>query len=185
MSADPEFDELVERYYRPLYQFAFSLTRTESDAEDLTQQAFYTWAAKGSQLRDPAKVRTWLFSCLHHDFLNTRRRQSRFSHTELSELEHVLPSVLPAAIHPLDAAQVLQALADVDDVFQAPLALFYLEDCPYKEIAQILNIPIGTVKSRLARGITQLHRRLSDAPTPTAPTAPTTPTTPTAQKELP
>jgi RNA polymerase sigma-70 factor (ECF subfamily) len=167
MPSDPEFEDLVTRFYRPLYQFAFSLTRTEADAEDLTQQTFYTWAAKGSQLRDRTKVRTWLFSCLHNDFLNSRRRQSRFSHTELSQVEGQLAVTSSSRIHPLDAVQVLQALAEADEVFQAPVALFYLEDCSYKEIAEILNIPMGTVKSRLARGLMQLHRRLSDPPVPT------------------
>jgi RNA polymerase sigma-70 factor (ECF subfamily) len=164
MAPDPEFEELVARFYRPLYQFAFSLTRTESDAEDLTQQTFYIWAAKGRQLRERSKVRTWLFTCLHHEFLNSRRRQTRFPHDSLNEMELELPSLSPALIHPLDTAQVLQALSEVDPVFQAPLALFYLEDCPYKEIAEILDIPMGTVKSRLARGIQQLHHRLNDSP---------------------
>ena len=76
-------------------------------------------------------------------------------------MEPELPTLSPAYISQLDAAQVLQALAQVDDVFQAPLALFYLEDCPYKEIAEVLHIPMGTVKSRLARGLAQLHRILS------------------------
>jgi len=164
MAPDPEFEELVARYYRPLYQFAFSLSRSESDAEDLTQQTFYIWAAKGRQLRERSKVRTWLFSCLHHEFLNSRRRLTRFPHTSLDEMDQELPSFSPALIHPLDTAQVLQALSEVDPVFQAPLALFYLEDCPYKEIAEILDIPMGTVKSRLARGIQQLHHRLNAAP---------------------
>ena len=48
-------------------------------------------------------------------------------------------------------------LGQVDPVFQAPVALFYLEDYPYKEIAQILAVPIGTVKSRIARGLSQLQ----------------------------
>ena len=164
MAPDPEFEDLVARYYRPLYQFAFSLTRTGSDAEDLTQQTFYIWAAKGRQLRERSKVRTWLFSCLHHEFLNSRRRQTRFPHASLNEMELELPSLSPALIHPLDTAEVLHALSEVDPVFQAPLALFYLEDCPYKEIAEILDIPIGTVKSRLARGIQQLYDRLNAAP---------------------
>jgi RNA polymerase sigma-70 factor, ECF subfamily len=56
---------------------------------------------------------------------------------------------------------VLEALAKVDEIYQAPVALFYLEDCPYKEIAEILDIPIGTVKSRMARGIAQLQSILT------------------------
>ena len=56
---------------------------------------------------------------------------------------------------------MLEALAKVDEIYQAPVALFYLEDCPYKEIAEILDIPIGTVKSRMARGIAQLQSILT------------------------
>ena len=55
-------------YYRPLYQFAFTLTRDEADACDLTQQTFYIWARKGHQLRDQSKVKTWLFTTLHREF---------------------------------------------------------------------------------------------------------------------
>lgn len=161
MSSDSEFAQLVGQYYQPLYQFAYSLTRREADACDLTQQTFYQWAAKGHQLRDRAKVKTWLFSTLHHEFLNSRRRQIRFPHFELSQMEPELPTLSPALVSKLDADQVLQALAQVDDVFQAPVALFYLEDQPYKDIAEVLDIPLGTVKSRIARGLAQLHRILT------------------------
>ena len=76
MPDSAEFEKLVERLYAPLYQFAFSLTRVEADACDLTQQTFAIWAAKGHQLRDPSKVKTWLFTTLHREFLDSRRRQS-------------------------------------------------------------------------------------------------------------
>ena len=71
-----------------------------------------------------------------------------------------LPTIAPARVNQLDAAQVLQALGQIDEVYQAPLALFYLEDYAYKEIAEILRVPIGTVKSRIARGIAQLQKAL-------------------------
>src|SRR5437899_5977150 len=80
---DIDFESLVNRYYQPLYQFAFSLTHREAEAGDLTQQTFLVWATKGHQLRDPSKVKTWLFTTLHREFLKTRRRQSRFPHQEL------------------------------------------------------------------------------------------------------
>jgi RNA polymerase sigma-70 factor (ECF subfamily) len=79
----------------------------------------------------------------------------------LSEVALELPSFSPRLVNQLDSAQVLQALAQVDEVYQAPVALFYLEDCPYKDIAEILDVPIGTVKSRMARGIAQLQKILT------------------------
>ena len=151
------FESVVAHYYEPLYQFAFGLTRAEADACDLTQQTFYVWATKGHQLRDQTKVKTWLFTTLHRAFLESRRRQTRFPHYELEEVPMDLPTLSPATVNQLDSGQVLEALGQVDEIYQAPVALFYLEDCSYKEIAGILDIPIGTVKSRMARGISQLQ----------------------------
>lgn len=156
------FEIVVARYYEPLYQFAFSLTRVEADACDLTQQTFYIWATKGHQLRDAAKVKTWLFTTLHRQFLESRRRQTRFPHHELESVEYELPVITPQMAAGLDSAEVLRALTQVDEMFQAPVALFYLEDCAYKDIAEILDVPIGTVKSRIARGIGQLQKILAD-----------------------
>ena len=155
-----EFGELVERYYRPLYQFALSLTRSEADASDLTQQTFYTWSLKGGQLQDVSKVRAWLFTTLHRAFLQKRRRETRFPHYELAEMDGELPRTWPQQERRLDSAEALEALERMDEAFRAPLALFYLEQCPYHEIALILDVPLGTVKSRIARGIAHLRRRL-------------------------
>ncbi len=156
-----DFEGLVTRYYAPLYRFALSLTRKESDACDLTQQTFYVWANKGHQLQDASKVKSWLFTTLHREFLEMRRKQTRFPHFGLDEVSQELPPIEPEFVNHLDSGAVLSLLAQVDLVFQAPVALFYLEDCPYKEIAEILAVPIGTVKSRIARGIAQLQAILA------------------------
>lgn len=161
-----DFENLVADYYRPLYQFAYSLTQSESDACDLTQQTFYIWARKGHQLRDVAKVKTWLFTTLHREFLETRRHATRFPHFELDQMVSELPPISPARLNQLDSAQVLSALQKVDEVYQAPVALFYLQDCSYKQIADVLGIPMGTVKSRIARGIAQLHKLLAASSAP-------------------
>jgi RNA polymerase sigma factor (sigma-70 family) len=162
MAESPDFEVLVAQYYEPLYQFAFSLTRDEAEACDLTQQTFCVWAAKGHQLRDVSKVKTWLFTTLHREFLGSRRRQKRFPHLELEAAEPELPVISPNAISRLDTAQVLAALKQVDEIYQAPVALFYLQDYSYKEIAEILDVPLGTVKSRLTRGLGKLHQLLDD-----------------------
>src|SRR4051794_23591295 len=82
-----DFETLVARYYSSLYKFAYSLTQVEADACDLTQQTFYIWATKGHQLRDLSKVKTWLFTTLHREFLESRRRYTRFPHYELSQAD--------------------------------------------------------------------------------------------------
>lgn len=158
MSDDLDFESLVARYYGPLYQFAFGLTRMEADARDLTQQTFYIWATKGHQLRDGSKVKTWLFTTLHREFLNSRRKIVRFPHLELSESDSELPVVTPEMVNALDASRIVELLAQVAEPYQAPLTLFYLEDCSYKEIADILDVPLGTVQSRISRGLAQLQQ---------------------------
>jgi len=160
MDSSTDFEGLVARYYRPLFQFAFSLTRNEPEARDFTQQTFLVWGTKGHQLRDASKVKTWLFSTLHHEFLKSRRRQTRFPHYELEQVSDELPVISPSVVDQMDAKTVVEALGRVDDVYQAPLALFYLEEHSYKEIAEILEVPLGTVESRIARGKAQLQKLL-------------------------
>lgn len=161
-----DFEGLVNAYYAMLYQFAFSLTRDEAEACDLVQQTYCIWAEKGHQLRDRSKAKTWLFTTLHREFLGARRRSTRFPHLELELAEAELPTVSLPAITQLDTAQVLQALARLDGIYQAPIALFYLQDYSYNEIAEILDVPVGTIKSRLSRGLNQLHEMLAYNPPP-------------------
>lgn len=160
--SDEQFQKLVDEHYQGLYRFAFSLCRAEADACDLVQQTFLRWAAKGSQLRDPAKAKTWLFTTLHREFLGGRRRQARFPHHEVESVAHELPVVEPAAVQAMSGAEVMACLGRVDELYRAPLVLFYLQDHSYKDIAEILEIPIGTVMSRLSRGKEQLRILLKE-----------------------
>jgi len=161
MASGTDFESVVARYYEPLYKFAYSLARTEADACDLTQQAFYIWATKGHQLRDESKVKTWLFTTLHREFLGSRRKQTRFPQVELETAAAELPVVTPAHFSGIDTAQMLEVLGQLDEIYQAPVALFYLKDHSYNEIAEILGVPLGTVKSRLTRGLGRLNQLLA------------------------
>ncbi len=160
----PDFEALVEQHYKRLYQFAYNLTHDEAQASDLTQQTYLKWANKGHQLRDPSKAKTWLFTTLHREFLQARRKSVRFPHHELDAVASELPSVPSVTVERLDSATVVAALARINEAFRAPLTLFYLEDYSYKEIAEILNVPVGTVQSRIARGKCQLYKLLTDKP---------------------
>ena len=158
MNSPDQFEAIVSEHYEVLFRFAMSLTRSQADAEDLTQQTFYIWAKKGHQLRDPAKVKTWLFTTLHRAFLGMRKKQIKFPHHDLETVVNELPPVESRQLGAnIDASQVLAALAKVDEVYQAAVALFYLDDLSYFEIATVLEVPVGTVKSRLSRGIMQLR----------------------------
>jgi RNA polymerase sigma factor (sigma-70 family) len=156
-----DFESLVNCYYTGLYQFAFSLSYSEADACDLTQQTFYLWAHKGKQLRDRTKVKTWLFTTLYREFLKAQRRQKRFPHFELSEVDTELPTVPAQVVERLDWRTFVHCFEQIEPPYRAPLVLFYLEDYTYAEIAEILTVPIGTVMSRLSRGKQKLHELLS------------------------
>ncbi len=157
---ETEFEDLVRTHYASLYRFALSLTRSETDASDLTQQTFLIWGSKGHQLRDRSRAKTWLFTTLHREFLRLRRHQIRFPRVELSEVEPELSFVEPEGIEILKLDSVLRALAQVEPLYQAVLSLFYVEEMSYREMADILGVPIGTVQSRLSRGKAQLRQLL-------------------------
>jgi RNA polymerase sigma-70 factor (ECF subfamily) len=155
------FAQLVDAHYAPLYRFALSLSRNGSDAGDLVQQTFFIWATKGHGLRELAKAKSWLFTTLYREFLRGRRRDSRSTFLEdlpPGEKDPVADDVDRVA--KLDAASVMVALQTVDEAFRAPMTLFYIEDLSYQEIAEALEVPIGTVMSRLSRGKAQLRLAL-------------------------
>ncbi|WP_174582632.1 RNA polymerase sigma factor [Candidatus Methylacidithermus pantelleriae] len=156
------FETLVERFYQPLYRFALALARDEAQAADLTQQAFLQWARKGETLKDPSKVKTWLFTTLYREYLGQKRREARHPTVELEPASPELPTVDPVALARLEAEEVLAALGELDEVFRVPLVLFYLQELSYAEIAQLLQVPLGTVMSRLARGKEKLRMKLAE-----------------------
>ena len=162
MNPDQTFQLLVDRHYGALYRFGLSLAGNADAASDLVQQTFFLWAEKGHQLRDPSKAKSWLFTTLYREYLTTYRRGAKHPHVELDDTTGDLPSVDPAVFANLDGSAAITALHQIDEVFRVPLTLFYLQDLSYKEIAHILETPIGTVMSRLSRGKEQLRALLTD-----------------------
>lgn len=159
--SEETFSQLVDLYYPSLYRFALSLARSEADACDLAQQTFYVWAKKGHALREAAKAKSWLFTTLYREFLRGRRRGERITALEAvpeAQLEEIV--LEPETVASMDGTVVLAALQEVPEIFRAPLTLFYLEELSYQEIAETLDVPAGTVMSRLSRGKTMLRERL-------------------------
>ncbi|MES2438992.1 MAG: RNA polymerase sigma factor [Verrucomicrobiota bacterium] len=160
-----EFAELVDAHYQALFRFGMSLTRDVDRASDLVQETFCIWAAKNEQLRDRSKAKTWLFTTLHREFLTQRRRASRFSDEPLDEATaEAVVSSQEDAERQMDGHRAMELLGSLDETYRAPIALFYLQQHSYKEIAQILDLPIGTVMSRLSRGKEMLRKRMTAEP---------------------
>ncbi len=155
------FERLVEEYYQPLFRFALSLAKNEGDAGDLVQQTFARWARKGHQLRDESKVKTWLFTTLRREFLETVRKGKRFSDEPL-EAEASEGACDPTQADAVDAATIMAMVNDLALEYREPLLLFYLRGFSYAEMAEVLEIPIGTVMSRLSRGKAQLREKISE-----------------------
>lgn len=155
---DEDFTRLVDAQYTPLYRFALSLTRNSADACDLTQQTFLIWAKAGHELRDSGKAKSWLFTTLYREYLRSRRRNERVEALEDLPLTEADPPAPDSDdFSGRRSGVVLEAMPEVDETYRVPLTLFYLKDFSYKEIADMLEIPIGTVMSRLARGKAQLR----------------------------
>jgi len=151
-------------HYATLYRFAYGLTRNQAQACDLAQETCYIWATKGHQLRDPAKLKSWLFTTLHREYLGARRHERKFPHHEVASVAHELPPLPPTVVDQMDGSSMMEALMQIEEIYRAPLMLFYVEDLSYKEIADTLDIAIGTVMSRLARGKERLRELLAVRP---------------------
>lgn len=171
------FSEQAMPHMSALYAAAMRLTRNAADAEDLVQET-YLRAYRGFEgFRDGTNLKAWLYKILSNTFINTyRTKQRRPTEVELDEvpdwslyprmggLEAVELGRTPEA-EVLDAipdAEVKAALESLPDQFRLAVILCDIEEFSYKEIADILDVPIGTVMSRIHRGRKLLQQRLAE-----------------------
>jgi len=158
-SNPPSIERLVEEHYVSLYRYAYRLSGSSADAEDLTQETFVKAQLNLHQLRDPERARPWLFSILRNAYLHrvrADRQQSCVSLDEVGDVAEPLPDSLPD----IDSEQLQAALIELPEVYRTPIILFYFEEFGYRDIAEQMNLPIGTVMSRLARAKAFLRSRL-------------------------
>src|SRR6266403_1342759 len=156
-----DYEQAVSLFYEPLYGFAYSLSGNENDACELTQETFARLLAKGGQLRDGSKIKPWLFTTLYRVFLGWKSRERRLPHLEISSVEHELPPIAAELVDTMERDTVREALLEIDERYRAPLTLYYLEEHSYEEIAELLEIPIGTVMSRLSRAKALMREALA------------------------
>ena len=151
--------QLVDAHYEPLYRYAFRLSGSAADAEDLTQETFCKAQFRLHQLRDLGRAKPWLFSILRNAYLHrvrAERQQPCVSLEGIGDLAEPLPDSLPA----IDPEQLQVALNELPEVYRTPIILYYFEDFGYRDIAEQMDLPMGTVMSRLARAKAHLRARL-------------------------
>src|SRR5271169_6842955 len=156
-----DYEQVVTSFYEGLYGFAYSLAGNKDDACELTQETFARLLTKGGQVRDLAKVKPWLFTTLYRIYIGWKRRETRLQHLEIVSVEDELPLVTPEFIDQLENEAVLQTLLAMEEHHRLPLMLFHLESHSYGEIAELLDISIGTVMSRLSRAKALLRTALA------------------------
>lgn len=156
--------QLVTDHHELLYRYAYRLTGDRTDAEDLTQQAFLTAVRKLDQLRDLGSARGWLCAILRNAYLKTHRQRTP---QPASGLGMEIESVAEEAPYesPIDRERLQLALDELPEEFRLTLLMYYFEDLSYREIAARLELPIGTVMSRLSRAKSQLREKLRDRET--------------------
>ena len=154
------FNEVVYPHLGFVYNMALRLSGNPYDAEDLSQEVCAIAFEKLPQLKDPAQCKFWLLSILRNKYLRSleRRRPELLNIADdesyMAALEAVPSDEDPEALflEKETAETVQQCLHGLPEKYKTPLVLFYTEDWSYKEIASGLDVPIGTVMSRIARG---------------------------------
>lgn len=150
-----EVAALVAEHYAAVYRYAYRLCGGTAEAEDLTQQVFLNAQRKLDQLRGVESARGWLFAILRNCFLSTRRQTAPLSlGVELPWDELPENASPPSAV---DSELLQTALSALPDEYRLVLLMFYFEDYSYREIAERLELPIGTVMSRLSRAKSALR----------------------------
>lgn len=156
-------EQLVDEYYAEIYRYAFRLAGNSADAADITQQAFLNAQSHLASLREAHKSRGWLYAILRNTFLKSRRKKTPASAGNLEfELDHVPdPAMTGSELADFDSEELQAAIAELPEEFRLVILMFYFEESSYKEIAQALEIPEGTVMSRLSRAKGHLRKKLS------------------------
>src|SRR5947209_7997559 len=120
-------EKLVDAYYAALYRYAYRLTSSATEAEDLTQEAYCHAQQKLHQLRDPAKAKPWLFSILRNVYLHRLRASKNQPVIPLDWVGDV-PEAAPEPLPEVDPEQLQKALNELSEVYRTPIILYYFEE---------------------------------------------------------
>ena len=177
MADQKEFAREAMQYTPQLYSTALRMTRNPADAEDLVQETFLRAYRAFDHYEDGTNLRAWLFRIMTNTYINMyRKKQRQVQETELGDVEDlflyrrlrwfdsnaVAESAESQMLALFPEAAVRDAVEALPEEYRVPMLLADVQGFSYKEIAEILDIKIGTVMSRLHRGRTRLQKALYD-----------------------
>jgi len=170
------FDELVERYQKRVYNFAFGIAGNQDDANDVAQEAFVRVLTSIQTFRGDANFTTWIYRIVTNVYLDERKKSKSHRLTSLDdyidlEENSVSRQIIDESPQPDVVAEnkekylaIRKAVNSLPDYQRIIVTLYHLHDRSYEEIAEILHLPIGTVKSRLNRARLALAEKLASEP---------------------
>ena len=155
----PDIHQLIDDYSKFLFGYAYRLAGSVSDSEDLTQQTFLIAHQKLDQLRTPSAAKSWLCAILRSCWLKSIRRNTPLPASNFEfELGELL--VAESGDTEIDSQAIQLALNDLPPDYRLVLVMYYFEDLSYQEIANRLQVKMGTVMSRLSRAKERIRRRI-------------------------
>jgi RNA polymerase sigma-70 factor (ECF subfamily) len=175
MAERATFADQAMQFAPQLYSAALRLTRNQADAEDLVQETYLKAYRSFATFEEGSNLKAWLYRILTNNYINSyRAKQRRPEETDIEDVEDLylyrrlgaLDQVLASRsaedqlMDLFTDAEVKDALESLPENFRLPVLLADVEDFSYKEIAEMLGIPIGTVMSRLHRGRKAMQKRL-------------------------
>jgi len=151
-------EQLIADHHKSLYRFCYRLTGNATMAEDVLQQAYLIAFQRIGQVKDPAKARSWLFTVVRTTFLKEVRKKREWVFTDVEVEDNRVPD---RSRHLEVDSQRLQAALDaLPETFRVAVVMHYQQQMSYREIAEQLEIPLGTVMSRLSRAKRMLKSKL-------------------------
>jgi RNA polymerase sigma-70 factor (ECF subfamily) len=161
LAGDAEaFAKLVERYDRAVYHLAYRTLHDVEEARDATQEAFFKAFRSLRTFKPGSKFSTWIFAIAYHGCCDRLNRRKRYSSEELPERADSAPGPEQQAIALDEATRLRAAIDALPEKYRTAVTLFHLQGKQYDEIATVLGLPMGTVKTHLFRAKEQLRRLL-------------------------
>lgn len=156
------FATLVERYDRAVYHLAYRTMRDVEEARDVAQEAFFKAYRSLRTFKPGARFSTWIFAIAYHACCDRLARRKRYSNEELPERAGAEPGPEQSVIAIDEARRLRSAIEALPEKYRTVITLYHLQGQHYEEIAAVLGVPMGTVKTHLFRAKEQLRRLLAE-----------------------